>query len=197
MPAALLYLPYLPAISWFRDYLQATEVVIEAEENFVKSTNRNRSYIVGSNGRMLLSIPIAGGRDHHQKYKELKTLNTQWQKSHWQSIRSAYGSSPFFEHYAPLLEPLYKGGETNLFVFNQRLLNTLLRLLKISKPYSLTEVYEKAPEAHADHRKQTGSYVLPRYYQVFEDKHGFVPDLSVIDLLFNMGPQSLKYLQDI
>lgn len=197
MEPVLLYLPYLPSVGWFKQYLQAGEVFIEARENFVKSSQRNRASIVGGNGRLLLSIPVAGGRDHHQTYKDTLTHGTDWQKSHWQSLRSAYGSSPFFEHYGPVLELLYNGTETNLFDFNQRLLNTLLRLLKINKPYALTQEYQKTPEGVLDLRKGIPQPTLPRYYQVFEDRHGFQPDLSVVDLLFNLGPQSLNYLKDI
>ncbi|MFN8298343.1 MAG: WbqC family protein [Chitinophagales bacterium] len=197
MQPVLLYLPYLPSVGWFKDYLSGAEVFIEAEENFVKSSKRNRAEIVGGNGRLLLSIPVAGGRDHHQKYRDTQTHGTDWQKSHWQSLRSAYGSSPFFEHYGPVLEPLFNGAETNLFAFNLRMLNTLLRLLKSSQQYALTTAYTKQPEGVLDYRSKAGSYTFKRYYQVFEDRHGFQADLSVVDLLFNLGPQSLNYLKDI
>src|SRR4051812_2271477 len=99
MNAALLYLPYLPDAPWFAHYLKYPAIFLEHEENFVKASGRNRSRIAGPNGLQTLSIPLEGGRDHHRKYREVKiSYQSDWQKIHWQSIRTAYGSAPYFEH---------------------------------------------------------------------------------------------------
>ena len=109
MHTCLVELPYLPNIVWFSNFLKMENVWIEREENFVKSTFRNRCEIAGANGRQMLSIPLQGGRDHHRLYKETRILNdTRWQKIHWQGIRSAYGSAPYFEFYEDRIRKFYE-----------------------------------------------------------------------------------------
>jgi hypothetical protein len=197
MDPALLYLPYLPNIYWFTEFLKHGRIFIEREEKFVKSSYRNRCIIGGDQGTLILSIPIIGGRDHSQYYKDVKlSYHYDWPKKHWQSILSAYGSAPFFEHYENAIQTVFEKQTESLFDFNLALLNTLLGLLKIKKEFEFTTAYEKETDL-VDIRsvKSAGERsVMPRYYQVFEDRHGFLPNLSVIDLLFHLGPQSKDYL---
>lgn len=202
MSSAILYLPYLPNLPWFSNFLKYKSVFIEREEKFVKSTFRNRCEIAGANGKQILSIPIVGGRDHHQFYKEVRIdYSNHWNSKHWQSIRSAYGSAPFFEHYADRLQPLYEKQLEFLFEFNSELLHALFHLLKLKKGFDFTAIYEKHTtdivDLRADKRNpslQTMDSFCPRYYQVFEERNGFLPNLSIIDLIFNLGPQTMNYL---
>ena len=199
MSASLLSLHYLPNAQWFKNYLAGDLVLIEQHENFVKSTCRNRCYIVGANGKQILTIPLSGGRDHHQKYTETRiSYQNNWQDNHWQSIKSAYGSTPYFEFYAHIFQNFYERQPEFLFDFNIELLKAVLKALKIKKEFAFSESYQKAPENVIDLRDERKSIPqaeqLPRYYQVFDDKHGFTPDLSIIDLVFNLGPGCLAYL---
>ncbi len=198
MDAVLLQLPYLPNVIWFRNFLKHETVFIERQENFVKSTYRNRCEIATANGKQVLSIPLVGGRDHHRLYKETRIdYSSGWNRKHWQSIRSAYGSAPFFEYYAEKLQPLYEKQFEFLFDFNEEALILLMHLLKIRKGFSSTSLYEKYGEDFMDFRNARPSQeqvVFPRYYQVFEDRHGFISNLSIIDAIFNLGPLAKEYL---
>ncbi len=195
MKAALLELPYLPNIIWFRKFLKYENILIEREENFVKSTFRNRCEIAGANGKQKLSIPVVGGRDHHQLYKNVKIDNSvPWQKIHWQSIRSAYGSTPFFEFYAERFQPFYEKEFEFLFEFNHELLKTVLKILKTEKMFELTSVFKKQPEGMIDLRGKKEVETLKRYYQSFEERNGFQENLSIIDVIFNLGPQAKECL---
>jgi hypothetical protein len=197
METYLITLPYLPSIHWFRNFLRFENVYIEREENFVKSTYRNRCEIAGANSRQMLSIPLQGGRDHHRLYKETRILNDKrWQKIHWQSIRSAYGSAPFFEFYEDRFFRFYETEFEYLFDFNYQLLQSLIMTLKIDKSFRFTEVYETRPETTVDCRNVSKKEIEtnPRYYQVFETRNGFQPNLSIIDLIFHEGPAAKDYL---
>ena len=198
MNVALLYLPYLPNLFWFSNYLNNESILIEHEEKFVKSSFRNRCVIAGANGVQVLSIPLTGGRDHAQFYKEVRiSHHYNWGKKHWQSIRSAYGSAPYFEHYADKFLPLFEKHFEYLFDFNLALLEVLLRSLKMNKHFDFTSTYEKSNLELMDLRliKSADEEInLLRYYQVFENKNGFIPNLSIIDAVFNLGPETKNYL---
>ena len=201
MTTALLELPYLPNAVWLKNYLKHDAIFVEREENFVKSSHRNRCEIAGANGKQQLSIPLAGGRDHHQLYKTVRIDNTKlWQKIHWQSIISAYGSTPFFEYYADRFQPFYEKQYDVLFDFNYEILQTVLKAIKAEKPFELTAMFEKEPEGKIDYRKkqhadlQTPDSSFSRYCQPFEERHGFMENLCALDLIFNLGPQTKDYL---
>ena len=200
MQAALLSLHYLPDVLWFRNYLDYETIWIEKHENFVKSTGRNRCEIAGANGRQMLTIPLQGGRDHHQRYTDVKiAYQTNWQDSHWHSIKSAYGSAPYYEFYAHIFQKFYEKQYPFLYDFNLELLHAVLGVLKVKKGFELTTEFEKPVIDKVDLRSYrgalTGGAALPRYYQVFEERHGFMANLSVLDLIFNMGPESGGYLR--
>lgn len=193
--STVMYLPYLPDINWLQQYVANQPVLLEQHENFVKSTWRNRCYITGANGVQLLSVPLQGGRDHHRLYKDVEVSNAvNWQQKHWQAIRSAYGSAPYFEFYADRFLPYYEKQYQYLFEFNADLLRVVLKSLKLSAEVTFTPGYEPAAAYNNDLRndKQESSV---RYYQVFEERNGFVPNLCALDLLFNEGPQSLAILR--
>ncbi len=192
MAEALLYLPYLPNINWLQNFVKH-QPVIEAHENFVKSSLRNRCEIAGANGKQTLSIPLKGGRDHHRLYRDVRiSYQEDWQKKHWQSIRSAYGSTPFFEFYADRFQPFYEQQYEFLFEFNMALLSVALSALKFNNSLTLTESYT-VPYSGIDLRLDDG-ISNTKYHQVFEERNGFYPNLCVLDLLFNEGNRSREII---
>lgn len=195
--STVLSLPYFPSVAWMAVFLKSENVWIEAHDNFQKSTSRNRTTIAAANGLQHLSIPLVGGRDTHRLYGETKISYTEnWQKNHWRSIVSAYNRSPFFEHYAYFFEPFYTQKHEQLFKYNSQLLNTILQALKANKEISFTEQYDVNFYTQ-DFRKNEPELNLPRYWQVFEDRNGFQPKVSVLDLIFNLGPHALAYLSKL
>ena len=194
MNSSIFYLPYLPNINWLQNFLKQDVVLLEAEENFVKSTYRNRCEIAGANGKQILTIPIVGGRDHHQLYKKVRISYTEnWQKKHWQAILSTYGSAPFFEFYAHKFQPFYEKQFDFLFEFNLELLHTTLSVLKFKKDFKLTTQYQKLNSEMIDLRNanQTSSI---KYYQGFEERNGFVANLCALDIIFNEGNRSKEII---
>lgn len=198
----LICLGYLPPISIFAIIAQSETFVLETSENYQKQSLRNRSYIYGANGRLALSIPVKHHKQQqHQKYQEVRTENTEkWQHEHWKSICSAYRSTPYFEFYEAHFEALYLKPVTELFAFNRALFDTLLNLFQLQKDYTTTSVYNKQPSnSLKDFRsevevKKMHQHQFPEYPQRFTDRCGFLSNLSAIDLLFNLGPQSVEYL---
>lgn len=197
----LLPIFYLPPISWFSVFLNdETEILFEQFEHFPKQTYRNRTNIYGANGKLSLIIPI--------KHTGKRVLNEieisyaeDWQNLHWKSIRTAYQSSPYFEFYEDRLKKIYDSEEKSLLKFNQASLRIILEILKSEKAYSLNNEYIKLPE-ETDMRekfsaKQESEFEMDEYYQTFSDKHGFMKDLSILDLLCNKGPESLTYIKNI
>lgn len=197
----LLPIFYLPPISWFSVFLNdETEILFEQFEHFPKQTYRNRTNIYGANGKLSLIIPI--------KHTGKRVLNEieisyaeDWQNLHWKSIRTAYQSSPYFEFYEDRLKKIYDSEEKSLLKFNQAALRIILEILKSEKAYSLNNEYIKLPE-ETDMRekfsaKQESEFEMEEYYQTFSDKHGFMKDLSILDLLCNKGPESLTYIKNI
>lgn len=195
--SVILPLDYLPSIAWFYEYANADNVLLEKHENFAKGKCRNRCTIAGPNGKQQLSIPIIGGRDHHQLFIDTRICyNTAWNLKHQQSLQTAYGSSPFFEHYSPIIFNLYQQKPTHLWQCNENALSVLLRLLKIPAKHQYTTVFQKQYDNYTDWRyvKEMSLQYAPGYYQPFSAKHGFVKNASIIDLLFNEGPVAKDYL---
>lgn len=190
---------YLPPISWFHSFLKPESlVVLEAFENFPKQTFRNRAHIYGANGKLPLIIPIrhTGAR----VYRDIEISYAEdWQALHWKSIKTAYQSSAYFEFYEDRLQTLYEKKVPSLLQFNLRALKLILELLKEEKPLELTEHYEKSIEGK-DLRsefsaKKPSPFGNRPYYQTFSDKLGYLNDLSVLDLLCNLGPESSLYIK--
>jgi hypothetical protein len=199
----LLPMLYLPPASYMALLNAESEVLIESQENYIKSTYRNRCEIMGANGVIELSIPLLGGRDHHQSYRDTQIAYTgDWQHRHRMSIMSCYGSAPFFDHYIPYLEPFYEKQYTHLFDFNKELLVLLIRLMKLEVRISYTDTYEAQPIGMTDLRKAFKPRVVidkvtsVPYMQVFESVDGS-HSLSCLDLLFNEGPQSKEILKQM
>lgn len=189
---------YLPPISYFKSLLRFDAIQVEAWESWQKQSYRSRSYIYGPHGAMMLNIPIK----HNEKKSRMGTVEisyeTAWQNTHWQAIKTAYGSSPFFEVLGPELEPFYQKEINRLIDWNTELLKLMLNWLQMSPNLSFTEnwhpdVDNDFRESFHPKRKVNGNF--DPYPQVFTDEHGFIPNLSVIDLLFNEGPAAFDYLK--
>ncbi len=201
----LLSSAYLPPVQYVVKILQYQTILIETQENFLKQTYRNRAVILSANGPESLVIPVAKGRDAKQKMKDLQiSYDSQWQHIHWQAIVSAYHSSPFFEILEDDFRPFFQKKFQFLFDFNLQLLRVVLDILEIFPELTFTTEFEKVPETclnfrEAIHPKPQKTHPDPEfipvaYSQVFDDKFGFKPNLSIIDLLFNCGPESYEVL---
>ncbi|WZL89242.1 WbqC family protein [Salinimicrobium sp. 3283s] len=203
MQKLLLHPAYFGPVSQFVAIVNADELVFENEDNYQKQTYRNRMYIYGANGKLLLNIPIkhTGNKSGHQKYKDIKIENDfPWQKQHWKSLETVYRTSPFFEFYEDEFYPLYHREYDYLMDFNYRCLELALDCLQLDLSYKKTEEYFKEPTGLFDRRslieaKKNEPQSLEPYFQVFKEKYGFLNDLSIVDLIFNEGPNALNYLQ--
>ncbi len=203
MNSLLLPAFYLPPISYFAVLANTNSednIWIEAYENLPKQTYRNRCYVYSANGKLALSIPL-----QHNGSRSIKDIviadNTNWQHLHWKSIKIAYQSSAFFEYYEDVLVPIFQMKEKYLLDFNLKSTDILIKLLKFEINYAKTTSYEKTNIAK-DYRehflaKKENSIEMERYFQNFEHKNGFIKDLSIIDLLCNIGPESRQYLKKI
>jgi WbqC-like protein family. len=175
--------------------------MFEKCENYIKQSYRNRCCIATANGAMNLTIPIEGGNKDKILIQDIKiSYSTAWQQQHWRAIEAAYRSSAFFEYYKDDFIHFYEKQWTFLWDFNFEIQEKVLKLLDIEKNISFTKTYEQqTTENILDfrdniHPKKTKNLDTKQYYQVFDSKFGFIADLSIIDLLFNMGNESVLYL---
>ncbi|HLS30078.1 MAG TPA: WbqC family protein [Flavobacteriaceae bacterium] len=197
---------YFAPIDLFSAYINAKTVLWENEDNYQKQTYRNRQYIYSPNGKLLLNIPIdhTTRKSGASKYRDTKVENKyDWQRVHWKSLETAYSNSPFFEFYQDEFAALYHQPVTYLLDFNFRCLEVLKSCLQIEQSERLTQKFYKTTAelpSIKDLRflivaKRKPAISLEVYDQVFQEKHGFIPNLSILDLLFNKGPESLSYLK--
>lgn len=197
----LIHPTYFPNIAHFSAMVQAKDVIWELEDNFVKQTYRNRTYIYGANGKLLLNIPVIYSQKNRQKYKDVTIFNSErWQLQHWKSLESAYRTSPFFEFYEDELKPLFFEDTELLLDFNLKCFEVICDCLQLDVSISKTSTFEKEVNDTSDLRhlvnaKNETQQNFEGYTQVFGDKHGFIPNLSILDLLFNEGPNALNYLE--
>lgn len=197
----LIHPTYCPSIATFVAIAKADSVVMEIQDNYQKQTYRNRCYIYAANGKLQLSIPVVFSQKNRQKYSEVKIANTyKWQDNHWKSLESAYRTSPFFEFYADELQPLFTETFDTILEFNLKCFELICDCLQLELDYSKTEVYDKEPKNTIDYRalvnaKKETIIPLKPYTQVFKAKHGFINNLSILDLLFNEGTNAVSYLK--
>ena len=201
MNQILLHPTYFPSIVQMAAIVQADEVVFEVHDNYQKQTYRNRAYIATSTGKLLLNIPIKHSKDGTRlKYSDVRTEDSfPWQSQHWKSLQTAYRTSPYFEFYEDELEPLFTSEATQLMAHNFEVFNLLCELLGFEIDYTKSTEYFREP-AQKDLRflanvKLETALELTPYTQVFGTNHGFLPNVSVLDLLFNEGPNALHYLE--
>ncbi len=192
---------YFPNIAHFVAITKAEYVMFEVEDNFLKQTYRNRTYIYEANGKLALNIPVIHTQKNRQKYRDVKIFNdTKWQELHWKSLLSAYRTSPFFEFYEHELQPLFSMKTEYILDYNLKCFDVICECLQLDLKISKSEVYQKTIENTTDYRflvnaKKENPQCFDEYTQVFNEKHGFIPNLSILDLLFNEGPNALNYLE--
>jgi len=196
----LLEIQYLPPVQYLTKLAGGEPIFIEQWEHYQKGTYRNRCHIAAANGLTRLTIPLIKGKNEQQAIREVRIAYYEpWQRQHWQSIRSAYGNAPFYEFYADALQPFYEKPFPFLFDFNLELLQTLLKLLRMDVNLQLTDAYAETPPAGwtdlrnaihpKPHLQKPDPHFTPLpYHQVFEDRYAFLPNLSMLDTLFCMGP---------
>ncbi|WAC03290.1 WbqC family protein [Lacinutrix neustonica] len=197
----LIHPGYFPNIATFVAIAKAKHVVLEVQDNYQKQTYRNRCYIYGANGRLQLSIPVIYTQKNRQKYADVTIANTyNWQDIHWKSLESAYRTSPFFEFYADELQPLFTETFDSLLAFNLKCFVVICDCLQLDLSISKTVSFDKSPKDIEDLRalvdaKKEKFPSFENYTQVFSNTHGYLNNLSILDLLFNEGPNALSYLE--
>lgn len=198
----LLSTAYLPPLDYFHLIINAGEIVLEANENYIKQTYRNRCYILSSHGAHLLSVPIYEGSRHKIPVKEVKIdYSKRWQQVHLRAIVSSYRCSPYFEFFYEPLENIINRKFELLWDLNLELLTTLLRMLKLKKKLKLSDEFSILSGEPDDfrYRLEPGKnlFEYKSYLQVFSANIAFIPNLSIIDLIFNQGPDAESYLRNV
>jgi WbqC-like protein len=197
----LLHPTYFPSIAQMVAVVKTDELIFEIQDNYQKQSYRNRTYIAHANGRLLLNVPIRHSKiGNRQKTKEVTIENSfPWQLQHWKSLQSAYRTSPFFEFYEDDIAPIFNNPEEQLLELNLSTFKLLCELIGLEKSYDTTTEYlMESPQLDLRYlveAKKQKNYLLSSYTQVMEVNHGFLPNLSVLDLLFNEGPNALAYLE--
>ncbi|NNT72251.1 hypothetical protein HKT18_08505 [Flavobacterium sp. IMCC34852] len=196
----LIHPSYFPSISHFVAIAQSDLVTFEMDDNFQKQTNRNRMYIYSPNGIQLLNIPIKHSKTAHQKTKDVRLETAfDWQKQHFKSLDAAYRSSPFFEYFEDDIRPIFEKKHEFLMDLNLESMSVVSKCLGLEFDYNETEEYfhdvtDKIDFRHLVNGKKDQAVFEP-YTQVFGEKHGYLNNLSILDLLFNEGRHALEYLR--
>ena len=199
MSTAFLSTAYLAPIQYYSKLVTFEEIRIEAEENYPKQTYRNRCVISTANGTQALTVPVEKPDTLKAPTRDIRiSEHGNWRHLHWNALVSAYNMSPFFEYYVDDFRPFYEKKFTFLIDYNDALQNVVCDLIDIHPVVVRTSNYEPVVENDFRYaitpRNSLPDIDFKQYYQVFRDKHGFIPNLSIVDLLFNMGPESILYL---
>lgn len=196
---------YAPPIPWWVLIVGAGGGIIEQHEHFQKGSYRNRMEIAGPQGKQRLSIPLQQGKHQKTPIREVQiSFHDRWPEKHWQALQTAYGKTPYFEYYAPTLKPLFEEPPTRLWPFNISIIQWIARQLHWSARIPTTNAFGSPPHAAYDARpliKPGQLWPAPpgvppiTYHQAFQERNGFIPDLSILDLLFHHGPETLWLLR--
>jgi hypothetical protein len=200
MKQLLLSTTYFGPIQWYQKLYRAESVQIERWESFQKQTYRNRCIIATTNGPQALTVPI----ERQFTINCIKDIRISdhgnWRHLHWNALQSAYGESPFFDYYQDDIRPFFEQRWDYLFDFNEAIREKMCELLDIqpkvdySKEFTVNYMKDYRMVIRPKNPEPDPDFTPKRYYQVYEQKHGFLPNLSILDLLFNMGPESIFYL---
>ena len=190
---------YLPSVEYMSWVINQKKLYFLTSGHYQKQTYRNRAEIYGPNGKLKLIIPVTKNRgSKHQK--DIETMvdnNFLWQKNHWRSLQMSYRASPYFEFYEEDFYPFYNNKTSSLMELNISLIKIILKLLKFEIPIEEKNHNKVNEKRDLIISKKIVDASILKYNQVFIDKHGFLPNLSIVDLLFNLGPESLDYLKNL
>ena len=188
---------YFGPIAYYRQLVSSKQFFIEQHETYVKQTIRNRTTIYSSNGPLDLSIPVKKVFGNKTITKDIQiSYEEDWIKNHWKALESAYMHTPYFEHYSSEVFQLISSKETSLLNFNLSILNSIIKWLDLDVYFNCTESYSKnvGEDFRTFNFNQPNVDDKTSYYQVFSGNHGYIPNLSLLDLLFHEGPLARKYL---
>jgi len=191
---------YLPPVTYFSLIAGAKEVFVEREESYLKQTYRNRCCILSAHGLQSLSIPVYRGSQHKTVIRDISIdYSKRWQQVHLGALTSSYKASPYFDFYFEIIEKIISQNHKFLLDLNLELIEAILKILNIKIKVSHTSVFEPVNNRDYDYRytispKLRSSVKVKEYFQVFDAGQGFVPNLSIIDLILNMGPDSINFL---
>lgn len=204
MTTALLSSAYCAPVQWFQKLNRYDAVVVEQYDSFLKQTYRNRCIIATANGTQALTIPVEKSETEKCLMRDIRISDHgNWRRLHWNAFATAYGDSPFFDYYADDLRPFYEKHYAFLFDFNMQMTMKLCELLDITPNISASKEYVKEMESGTDdfreiirpkHPLSDAAFTAKPYYQVYAQRHGFIPNLSILDLLFNMGNEAVFWL---
>lgn len=193
----LLYLPYCGCINHWLQLTDGDNVRFEAYGSYQRRTFRTRTILMSANGPQAISVPVES--DYNKLYRDIKiNYDTPWAEQHQRAMLSAYNSTPFYEFYADDFAAIYDKHHTYIWDLNVEIMNLIAQLIGIKLTYSLTDDFIKCPDDYTDlrigiepkYQNVLKTHAIEPYYQVFAQRHGFTPNLSILDLLFNMGPES-------
>jgi len=196
----LLSTAYLPPVEYFSLISHADEIHIEREENYIKQSYRNRCYILSSHGKQLLSVPVYLGSQHKTPLKEIRIdYSKRWQQVHLRALTASYNSSPYFQYYFEIIEKIISRKIDLLIDLNTELTKSVLEILRIKNELTYTTDFESSGSIPNDYRyilspKNQSQFSVKEYMQVFNNDNHFVQGLSIVDLIFNMGPEAVDYL---
>lgn len=201
MSTILIETAYFPPISYISALMKYDKICIEAWENFGRQSYRSRAEILSANGRLSLNLPVIKASRTKTLIKDvLIDYSMDWQKIHFKGIESAYRQSPFYEYYIDEIEVFFSRKYKYLIELNNDILNTVFKILEVNRPISLSQDYEKECCVISDYRgvfhpkKDFDISSLIPYWQTFGDKFGFIPNLSILDLIFNEGNNAMSYI---
>ena len=196
----LIHPNYFPNIHQFTKIIKADNILFEVSDNYQKQTFRNRTYIYGANGKLGLFIPVIHTHKNRELFKDVKiSYDSNWMDLHLKSLQSAYRSSPYFEYFEDDFIKLYSEKEKFLADFNIKCIRLISSLLDLDLDYKISNEYVEKTNDIIDLRdlsnaRKEKKIDTPKYIQVFESKHGYINNLSIIDLIFSEGPNSVSLI---
>ena len=197
------FIPF-PNIGWWYKIMSAKELLFDASEHFEKMTYRNKYFITGANGIIQLSIPLRNGRNQRTLMNDVEmSFEEQWRVQHWRSILSTYKRSPYFEYYEQSLEQLFHAPYKKLWEFNKASIDWVKHQLQLKYDEKVVFEYQKTYDGEIEDLRKGLKPLVEKtvidngfYYQLFEERNKFVPNLSILDLLFSEGPNTVNAIKE-